>query len=458
MAPSSTLPSHPPSGRLLPAVLLGLGLLLHLPGLGAPHQVVFDEVHYGKYVTAYCCSGERLFDVHPPHAKLLLAGSAWALGYRGGFDFKDVGESYGTVPVLALRLLPNLVGALLPLLGFLLLAELGVSRAAAFLGGAALAFDNALLVHSRYLLLDGLLVAAVLGALAAYLRARRATSRGGRVGWHLAAGGLAGLAAGVKVTGLVALGMMLLALAVGAVWRRAPGERVLSSAVRATGWGAVLLVSALAVYAAGWAAHFRLLDRPGIADSYSRTTGHFAADLVNANRAMLSVNLRLRAKHPNISPWWGWPWLRSPVPYWRDGLRELCLFGNPVVWWGSSLLLLALGGQAALAAAGRCRAVAPAALFAAAAWLFSYLPLAGVARPLFLYHYLPSLALAVVAAACWLDGTGWIRPGGPRAQGTGYRVALGLIAVGFVIVSPLSWGFVAPAGLQGWLLSWVRSF
>jgi dolichyl-phosphate-mannose--protein O-mannosyl transferase len=48
------------------ALLLLLGALTHFSGLAHPREVVFDEATFGNYVSAYCCTGERIFDVHPP--------------------------------------------------------------------------------------------------------------------------------------------------------------------------------------------------------------------------------------------------------------------------------------------------------------------------------------------------------------------------------------------------------
>ena len=77
--------------------LLGLfvvSALLHFTALDWPHSVIFDEVHFGKFVTAYCCTHQRFFDIHPPVTKLLIAASAYVGGYKGDFDFDHIGEAY----------------------------------------------------------------------------------------------------------------------------------------------------------------------------------------------------------------------------------------------------------------------------------------------------------------------------------------------------------------------------
>ena len=119
----------------LAALLLLLGLVLRGSGLGHPDSVVFDEVHFGKYATAYCCTGTRIFDIHPPHAKLLIAGGARLAGYQGGIAFERIGEPFGSVSPLPLRLVPAIAGALLAPLLFVLLLQLGASLPAAVLGG-----------------------------------------------------------------------------------------------------------------------------------------------------------------------------------------------------------------------------------------------------------------------------------------------------------------------------------
>jgi dolichyl-phosphate-mannose-protein mannosyltransferase len=133
--------------------------------VSSPAQVVFDEVHWGTAVNAYCCSGTRIFDVHPPHAKLLITAAAAAAGYDGSVGFQAIGESYGQAPVWAFRLVPALAGMAIAPLVFLLVGALGGSRAAAWMAGWLVAFDNDLILETRVMLIDGILVASPLDPL-----------------------------------------------------------------------------------------------------------------------------------------------------------------------------------------------------------------------------------------------------------------------------------------------------
>lgn len=50
----------------------------------------YDPLHLG-FATKYI--KQRFFmDVHPPLAKLMITFVAWFAGYRGNFDFKDIGK------------------------------------------------------------------------------------------------------------------------------------------------------------------------------------------------------------------------------------------------------------------------------------------------------------------------------------------------------------------------------
>ena len=199
---AGTAPIVEPSVRRALQLVIALGALLHVVGLTYPREVVFDEVHWGKSVSAYCCTGQRVFDIHPPHGKLLLALGAKLGGYDGQFSFGGLASRSTDQPVFFLRLVPALAGIAIPPLFLLLLRFLGASLPAALLGALALVFDNAILLETHLILFDGILVASILGQSSVCSR---------RIAWFrplavrllsAGSGALAGLAVGTKFTGL----------------------------------------------------------------------------------------------------------------------------------------------------------------------------------------------------------------------------------------------------------------
>lgn len=443
--------------------LVGLLLLIagvtHLAGLGRPREVIFDEVHFGKFVTAYCCTGERFFDIHPPHAKLIIAAAARLGGYQGNFSFDHIGQPYGEVSPISFRIVPAMAGVALPIIIYILLRQLGASLLAAFFGGLAVALDNAILIQTRVMALDGILLVATFGSLSAYLAAERSWLAGQGAGryllWAGLAGALAGLAVGTKFTGLIALG--LIGVLGGYQLYMSRGRQV-SRLLAAAG---VILTSAAAVYALGWVLHVVLLTQPGGGDAW----GVERWDLIGLHQTMYRANNGLTTAHHDSSPWWGWPFMQTPVFYWqKSGLGSplvgaLYFIGNPVVWVGSTLLALAAAAwigltaarQGKLPALGRVRLSLPLL-----GYVMSYGPLTRVDRGLFLYHYLTPLLFAIILGVLWLDRLGWFGSGGgpiPRRVWIG----VGAVIIGFLIFSPLTYGWLLHPDTQA-LLFWSRSW
>jgi dolichyl-phosphate-mannose-protein mannosyltransferase len=443
--PVATLPGI----RRQAAVLLVVGALTHFVGLTSPRQVVFDEVTFGQYVQAYCCTGERFFDIHPPHGKLLVALAARIGGFDRSFVFERIGQPYGAAPVAALRVVPALAGTLIPLLFFLLLRELKASPRIALIGGLLVALDNGFLAETRLLLIDGILIAATLGALVCFLAAQRS----GRLWVLVSSGLLAGLAVGTKLTGLAAPGLILLCLAFGlGVVRATPGDRVRQALV--------VVAAAAAMYAAGWIVHWMILPNPGPGDAFYATTGHVVTDLISAQRTMLSANVGLTATHPDGSAPWTWPLMKVAPYFWQGDGAAIYMIGNPVVWWGTSLLFLALLVQIAVMRPLGVPLVpavnpAPRIWMPLAGFFLAFLPFFRITRVLFLYHYLTPLLFSLAFVLLWLDRAGWAGPSGPTPRS--YRVIIGLAAAGFLIMSPLTYGF-SVGGYDEWLAGIVRSW
>ncbi|EGG01080.1 family 39 glycosyltransferase [Melampsora larici-populina 98AG31] len=132
-----------------------LAFLIRTWAIWRPSSVVFDEVHFGGFASKYIKS--RFFmDVHPPLGKLLITLVAWINGYKGNFNFRDIGSDYltGNVPYVQMRLLPASLGALIVPISYLTMRMLTLKPMSCLLGSLMIIFENGLIVQSRFILLD----------------------------------------------------------------------------------------------------------------------------------------------------------------------------------------------------------------------------------------------------------------------------------------------------------------
>ncbi|CCF58596.1 hypothetical protein KAFR_0E04460 [Kazachstania africana CBS 2517] len=136
-----------------------------------PKEVVFDEVHFGKFASYYL---ERtfFFDVHPPFAKMMIAFIGWLTGYDGSFKFDEIGYSYETnpAPYLAYRSFNAILGTLTVTLVFNTLKELNFKAVTCAFGALLVAIDNAHVTETRLILLDAILIIAIAASFYCYVR------------------------------------------------------------------------------------------------------------------------------------------------------------------------------------------------------------------------------------------------------------------------------------------------
>lgn len=421
-------------------ILLIGGLLTRFWLFGYPNQTVFDEVYFGKFVSAYF-TGNYYFDIHPPLIKLLIAGYAKLFGYIPTASFSAIGSAFTDNNYLILRFLPSLAGALLPLIIYSLSRELGLKTRTALVVGILVILENALLTQSRFILIDSLLLAAGFGSLWAYFVWRRSR----RWPFIVLAGVLAGIAIGTK---WIALPFLVLPLAYEAIQLASP-VRILKI------FGAYLGI-ALTLYLAGFALHTVLLTKSGDGDAFmsreyqsSLEGNQYASEqsltqltlpqkIVEINREMYAANQRLTAGHPYGSKWYGWPLMIKPISYWVDGNKQIWLFGNPIIWLGSTFAVI----TATLALITRVikprnrRAVA----FLLISFFVCWLPFALISRVMFLYHYLTPLIFAIMILGFLIDS--W------RMR---WQVTLLMVcAVSFLMVAPSSYGVEPDALTQIW--------
>ncbi|KAI9171498.1 Dolichyl-phosphate-mannose--protein mannosyltransferase 4 [Paramyrothecium foliicola] len=157
--------------RITFVIITILAFVTRFWGISHPNEVVFDEVHFGKFASYYL---ERtyFFDVHPPFGKLLFAFMGWLVGYDGHFHFENIGDSYisNKVPYVAFRALPAILGALTVSVTYLIMWESGYSLPACIVAAGLILLDNAHIGQTRLILLDATLVLAMACSLLCYIK------------------------------------------------------------------------------------------------------------------------------------------------------------------------------------------------------------------------------------------------------------------------------------------------
>ncbi|EGE84617.1 dolichyl-phosphate-mannose-protein mannosyltransferase, variant [Blastomyces dermatitidis ATCC 18188] len=152
-------------------ILTLLAFATRFANISFPDEVVFDEVHFGKFASHYL-QRTYFFDVHPPFGKLLFALMGWLVGFDGHFLFEHIGDSYieNKVPYVALRAMPAIQGALTIPVVFLIMWESGYSLPACVLSAGLVLFDNAHIAEDRLILLDATLVLTMALSILCYIR------------------------------------------------------------------------------------------------------------------------------------------------------------------------------------------------------------------------------------------------------------------------------------------------
>lgn len=110
--------------------------------LSTPRDIVFDELHYGRYVSMYL-KNVFFFDQNPPLGKQLISAIVSAVGYEGNYTYTKIGEQLTPeFPIFWMRFLPAMCGSLLPPVVYKLLLEAKMNRWTALMGGLLIIFGE----------------------------------------------------------------------------------------------------------------------------------------------------------------------------------------------------------------------------------------------------------------------------------------------------------------------------
>ena len=161
---------------------------------------------------------------------------------------------------------------------------------------------------------------------------------------------------------------------------------------------------------------------------------------IELNVQMFQSNQRLTATHPYSSQWYTWPFMTRPIFYWVNDNARIYFFGNPIIWWGSTVAVLL-----SLMYIVRHRIIR----ILLGGYFLNLLPFIGIKRVMFLYHYLTGLIFAILILIYLIEKQ-------KHARKIFIGLAIASVAA-FIYFAPLTYGLpLSPKAYETrvWLPSW----
>ncbi|XP_051522143.1 protein O-mannosyl-transferase 1-like [Myxocyprinus asiaticus] len=162
----------------------------------------FDEVYFGQFLSLYVKQVFFIDESGPPFGHMILALGAYLGGFSGNFVWNRIGAEYtSNVPVWSLRAIPAIAGSFCLPLCYLLVVELGYSHFTALGASVLLLMENSLIVQSRFMLLESLLIFFLLLAVLSYLHFHKTRNSSFRWFWLVISGVSCAFGIGIKYMG-----------------------------------------------------------------------------------------------------------------------------------------------------------------------------------------------------------------------------------------------------------------
>ena len=308
---------------IAPILIAIASFVLRIFNLGLPKGFIFDEVYYVdgardlmKYGVEVSGSNPE-FIVHPPVGKWLIASGITIFG-DNEFGWRFASAVFGTLLIL---LFARLIHVLFysPLL--------------TALGGALMAVDGLLLVHSRTALLDLFLTFFTLLGVFLWHRNR-----------HIWAGVAFGFAIGCKWSAIYFIAVIGLL----AVYRILIAHDIRKAIKPIAAKFAQYALLPVFVYMLTWTGWF-ISDR-GWSRQWSNNP---LASWFHYHSEMLNFHTGLTEQHPYQANPWSWLIMGRPTSFFyaspqgceaKDCAQEVLALGTPILWWVGTIVIAVVIG------------------------------------------------------------------------------------------------------------------
>ncbi len=458
-------------------LILAISTIVHFFRFGFPKSVVFDEVFYGNFMTYYW-QGSYFFDQHPQFFKILVAFIGHLLGLS---DYKANWDSIGNqLPpeLILVRIVSIICGVLLPLVIYYICRRFDISKTASTVGALLVTLENSLIVQSRYILPDVVMLLFGFSAILFYLEYTKRLMDSRKSVFLALSTVFAGIALSIKWTGLTFLFLIILM----ELYRYYYNSSSLKDYFKYSPIfiGKYLLISAF-VYISLFSIHFAALPFSGkgdvfmtdnfrstlIGNSENQTETNkqisFWSKFVELNKVMYGTNAGMTATHPNSSEWYTWPIMKRAIFYWQGNSGNgteinayIYLLGNPFVYWLGALAMIFTIIYVVVKFIYKRKIsddpnTTKLLLFIIIGYLANWLPFALIGRVMFLYHYETALIFSIIAVAYWVGALQ------PNIKKIASFIIVALTLIAFIYWSPMTYGLPLDAGQleqRIWLPGW----
>ncbi len=391
-------------------ILVLVNTCLHLYKISYPAEPVFDEVHFATYAANYI-NHRPFLDIHPPLGKLLYAAIltlfpddrtkdaefvSFTRTKNGAILTNSTDRSYKDFPYIPLRIFASFFGIGITIFFYLFLRGIGVGEIGALIATFALTLENAFLIETRLILMNGMYLMFGIAALWLFFSHQRSARY---------AGIMFGLSLSTKLIGVI----FFIPALIGAHFIKNGGE-TLPDLRRFK----VFCLTGLIVLFISYSLH-GLFFAPQDSMNFLVQEGFVNKTLVENLNTTLQLglfsiiqgafslpNYTMGEPHPLQSKWYFWPAMQIPIPYYwnNEGALKILLIGNPVVWYLTTItvlyVLVVLPKYIRKSLQGEKTQLFTPMVVLFSGYIGALLPFATIVdRSTFLYHYFPSYLFGI---------------------------------------------------------------
>jgi len=304
-------------------IFLILSLFTRYYQISKSKIVVWDEAHFGGFASQYL-KREFYFDVHPPLGKMLIALAGYLAGYDGQWGW-DSGATYPeNLNFVKMRLFCATFGALIVPLAYLTACELKFSRKICILIGTMVLCENGLIVISKFVLLDPILIFFTSLSFFCLTKFHNQHEKPFSLNWFLwlfLSGVSIGCVTSVKWVGLFAVALVGLHT-IWELWEYL-GDMNMPMKTYINHWLArivCLIIVPISVYALNFYIHFLILNKSGKGDA--QMSSLFQAGLEGIDLAQNPLNIAYNSKVTIKNTGYGGGLLHSHVQRYPAGSEQ----------------------------------------------------------------------------------------------------------------------------------------